>query len=322
MMTQWEKAEGISPELDRWHRNTSFNDKHKEIRAVIRRFSKQPGRDKISFVMFCQMIKQVDWIRSEWVVVSPRKNKNDVKPEEVLPPKDWELKQDESILLAPVSAGGALSRLLEADDSTVVCIAATQGPDVQLSQTTTDRISQITENFTVVSWPSGTTQSGEAVEDWPNLLQEVHQLAGHTTLPQVFIRGKLLRMPSRDIYKVDLGPLINPANHSNLSATLRQRCERISATSGMATIRLAYEGQVHAMEADPSWVGAIFKSKVMQHLGAEGRFSDFVVTLDHDGEPCNFRGREPIGAHPGWSSRCIVVVRSRKVTEAKPVGTT
>ena len=116
---------------------------------------------------------------------------------------------------------------------------------------------------------------------------------------------------------MDLGPLINPVNM--LSANLAKHVAKHAMDpGGMVQIMLRHQADLTPMDVDGNLHGAIFKSRAIPHLGLNGRFSDFVITLN--GQP--FKGREPIGTQPGWCEGAIVDVRAREEFESKPVGTT
>lgn len=122
---------------------------------------------------------------------------------------------------------------------------------------------------------------------------------------------------SNVIVQVDLGSLINPVN--KLSGSLAEHvAHKTVIPQRTLGIILRHKNQLIPMEVDGSLVGAIFKSRVIPHLGLQGRFSDFVVTLND--KP--FKGREPISTQPGWCDGAVVDVRYREETEQKPVGTT
>lgn len=123
----------------------------------------------------------------------------------------------------------------------------------------------------------------------------------------------------REAHWVPAGKWKNPANSA---PSLKHHIAAHAAAKqawGTTRIKLRYEGVLSEMDADGhSWVGAIFKSKAIQHLELQGRFSDFVLTLE--GAP--FAGRTPIGTHPSWSEGCVVDVRKRAQEEDKPAGCT
>jgi len=146
------------------------------------------------------------------------------------------------------------------------------------------------------------------------VLHRLEELTGDSSLPRVFIHGTYLVPPNNDIHKVDLGPRIHGANAKGLSALVNR-----STPAGMTTVSIDFEGEMSTMEVDATrWMGGIFKSKLMQHLGVSGKLSSFIVTCGGE----SFRGREPIASLPNFSPGCTVHIRRRALDEDAPRGTT
>jgi len=151
------------------------------------------------------------------------------------------------------------------------------------------------------------------------VLRRLKHLTGNDAVPRVFIHGDYLTPPANDIHRVDLGPQIHGANKGGLAKLMNKiGTTSAQAAHGLCTIEIDFDGKMGEMEVDSDrWMGGIFKSKLMTHLGVSGKLSDFVVTCGGE----SFRGREPISISPHFHPGCTVHIHRRGEDEAKPQGT-